>query len=88
MGHIPDETHARSICRIIRVWREGKKEDFNFLMKDEAWHVFKSEHGWTMFPNIDKNALCMDFVTVDNVHSFDHLIENHKSAYEIHLHND
>ena len=50
-------------------------------MKDEGWHVFKQEYGPNMFPSLDTNVLCMDFVTVDNAHSFDHLIEKHKDMH-------
>ena len=88
MKHIPGKTSRRAITRIRHVWREGQKEYFDFLMKDEAWYVFKSEYGRTIFPNLETNVLCMDFLTVENVHSFDHLIKKYKSMREIWLNND
>ena len=40
-----------------------------------------------MFPCLDTNVLHMNFLTVDNVHSFDLLIEKCKSMHEMHLNN-
>ena len=45
--------------------------------------MFKSEYRRTTFPNIDTNALFLDTVAVDNINSFDYLIEKHKSTHQI-----
>ena len=84
----PDEcivgkTDAKAIGRIHHVWREGRKESFEFHQKNLQWHVLKSGCSRRSFSDVDIIFLHANYSHVTHEEGFDSQIAQFSHGHEI-----